>query len=59
MTLYEFVSNIEKQLDENCNSYNNTIAILSLLSMIEERTYRDEPKTSAYAKKLIKRILGE
>ena len=59
MTLYSFLVDIEKQLEDGCNSYTNTISILMLLSMIEERTYYGEPEISGYAKKLIKKILGE
>jgi hypothetical protein len=58
-TVYDFLKDIEKQIDEKCNSYSNTISILMLLSFIEERLYYKEVETATYSKKIIKKILGE
>jgi predicted ATP-dependent Lon-type protease len=52
MTVKELIKKIEVMIDEKTGSYNNYIAWLNLLSMLEEITYFDEPETSYYAKKL-------
>jgi hypothetical protein len=59
ITIEDMLKDIERQIDEGCNSYNNTIYLLALLAGIEERTYYSNPEMSGYAKKLIKKILGE
>jgi hypothetical protein len=59
MTVKELIKKIEVMIDEKTGSYNNYIAWLNLLSMLEEITYFDEPETSYYAKKIVKKVLGE
>jgi hypothetical protein len=58
-TVFRLLQGIEKQVDEEANSYQNQTYILVLLDLLQSRLYFEEPELSYYCKLIIKKILGE